>query len=112
MGPVRKQVFESVEKATMLPGPCARFDVPVYIEKAKVHPDHHIQVARAHYSVPNPYLRKHDRMRADRTAVKIYFGTALIKTHSRKSQGRTLDRSRRLLCREGDIRATRHRRAA
>jgi transposase len=84
---IPREVFESIEKATMLPAPSAPFDVPIYIEKAKVHPDHHIQVAHALYSVPNPYLRKHVRVRADRTAVKIYFGTELIKMHPRKPPG-------------------------
>src|SRR5262249_36534938 len=72
---VPREVYETVEKSAMQPPPTTLFDVPIYIEKAKVHPDHHIQVARALYSVPNPYLRKHVRVRADRNTVKIYFGT-------------------------------------
>jgi transposase len=84
---VPREVFESVEKATMKPPPDALFDVPIWIDKAKVHPDHHIQVARALYSVPSPYLRKHVRVRADRAVVKIYFGTELIKMHERQPPG-------------------------
>jgi hypothetical protein len=52
-----------------------------------VHPDHHIQVARALYSVPTLYLHKHVRVRADKKLVKIYFGTELIKVHERKPPG-------------------------
>jgi transposase len=84
---IPRELFESIEKAAMLPPPNAPFDVPVWIDKAKVHPDHHIQVAHALYSVPNLYLRKHVRVRADKATVKIFFGTELIKMHPRKPPG-------------------------
>jgi len=84
---IPREVFLSVEKATMRPPPDALFDVPLWVDKAKVHPDHHIQVAQALYSVPHPYLRKYVRVRADRTVVKIYFGTELIKMHARQPPG-------------------------
>ena len=84
---VPRELFESVEKTTMRPAPASPFDVPMWIERAKVHPDHHIQVAHALYSVPNRYLRKYVRVRADKTQVKIYFGTELIKVHPRKAPG-------------------------
>lgn len=79
-------VFEATEKAAMRPPPDAPFDVPLWTE-AKVHPDHHIQVARALYSVPTLYLRKQVRVRADSKLVRIYFRTALIKTHPRQPPG-------------------------
>jgi hypothetical protein len=84
---VPREVFETVEKTTMKPPPDALFDVPLWVDKAKVHGDHHIQVARALYSVPSPYLHKYVRVRADRTVVKIYFGTELIKMHERQPPG-------------------------
>jgi transposase len=84
---VPREVFELTEKATMLPPPAEPFDVPIWIEKAKVHPDHHIQVARALYSVPTLYLRKSVRARADKQLVKIYFGADLIKVHERQPPG-------------------------
>src|SRR6202012_3135171 len=67
--------------------PDTLYDVPLYVDKAKVHPDHHIEVARALYSVPNRFLRKHVRVRADQKLVKIYFGTELIKMHERQPPG-------------------------
>ena len=82
-----RDAFASTEKATMRPPPDSLYDVPVFIPKAKVHPDHHIQVAHALYSVPHLYLRKHVRVRADRTTVKIYFGTELVKVHPRQPPG-------------------------
>jgi hypothetical protein len=84
---VPREVFESIERPTMRQAPDTVYDVPVYVEKAKVHADHHIQVAQALYSVPNRYLRKHVRVRADRKLVKIYFGTELIKMHERQPPG-------------------------
>ena len=84
---VPREVFESIEKPTMLAPPTDPFDVPLWVEEAKVHPDHHIQVARALYSVPSIYKRRPVRARADKTCVKIYFGTELIKMHERKPPG-------------------------
>jgi hypothetical protein len=74
---VPAELFEAVEKPTMKPAPTTPFDVPDWIDKAKVHPDHHIQVAHALYSVPTRYLRRHVRVRADRS----------IKVHPRKPPG-------------------------
>lgn len=84
---VPREVFENEEKPAMLAPPTAPFDVPLWAEHAKVHPDHHIQIARALYSVPTLYLGKEVRARADKTTVKIYFGTDLIKVHPRKPAG-------------------------
>ena len=84
---VPREVFESTEKPAMLAPPTAPFDVPLWVEEAKVHPDHHIQVARALYSVPSIYGRKPVRARADKTCVKIYLGTELIKMHARQPAG-------------------------
>lgn len=83
---VPREVFEAHERPVMQPPPSELFDVPMWTE-AKVHPDHHIQVARALYSIPTKYLHKTVRVRADRTTVKVYFGSELIKMHPRKAPG-------------------------
>ncbi len=44
-------VFAEVEAPVLLPAPTERYDVPLY-KTAKVHRDHHIQVAKSLYSVP------------------------------------------------------------
>ena len=80
------EVFESEEKSAMLPPPTAPFDVPLWTD-AKVHPDHHIQVVRALYSVPTRYLHRKVRVRADSKTVRIYAGTELIKVHPRQPPG-------------------------
>lgn len=84
---VPREVFEETEKAAMLAAPSVAFDVPLWAEHAKVHPDHHVEIARALYSVPTLYRSKQVRVRADKTTVKIYFGTELIKVHPRKPPG-------------------------
>jgi transposase len=84
---VPREVFESVEKAEMLPPPTEPFDVPRWHDDVKVHPDHHIQVASALYSVPTLYLRKKVKARVDKKLVKIYLGTDCIKVHPRQPPG-------------------------
>jgi transposase len=81
------EVFESMEKAAMLPPPTEPFDVPRWYDDVTVHPDHHIQVASALYSVPTLYLRRKVKARADKTLVKIYLGTECIKVHLRQPPG-------------------------
>lgn len=84
---VPREAFEQEERACMLAPPRAPFDVPVWSD-AKVHPDHHVQVARSLYSVPTRYLGRTARVRADRSTVRIYLGTELIKTHPRVAPGK------------------------
>lgn len=84
---VPREVFEAEELAHLKPAPTAPFDVPRW-SKPKVHPDHHVQVARSLYSVPSLYLGKTLRARADKKTVKLYFGMELVKTHSRVAPGK------------------------
>ena len=88
---VPREVFEEMEQARLLPPPSAPFDVPTWT-KAKVHPDHHIQVARALYSVPTRFIGREVRVRSDRSLVRIYLKAELIKTHPRQPpDGRSTD---------------------
>lgn len=84
---VPRDVYESAERPHMLPPPTEPFDVPVWTE-AKVHPDHHVQVARALYSVPTAYLGRTVRVRLDSSSVRLYLGSELIKIHTRVEPGR------------------------
>lgn len=83
---VPRDEYALVEKPAMLAAPTDRFDVPSFAD-AKVHPDHHIQVARALYSVPTMYLGKRVRVRFDSKTVRIYLATELIKVHARQPAG-------------------------
>ena len=90
---VPREVFEREERPHMLAAPTTPFDVPTW-SVARVHPDHHVQVARALYSVPTRYIGQQVRVRADRSMVRIYIGTELIKAHPRVAQGkRSTDRA-------------------
>jgi transposase len=85
---VPRDEFERVEKAAMLAPPTEPFDVPIWTT-SKIHPDHHIEIAKALYSVPSIYRRNGAlvRVRADRSLVRIYAGTTLVKTHARQPPG-------------------------
>jgi transposase len=83
---VPREAYEAQERSHMQPPPAAPYDVPHWGE-AKVHPDHHVQVLKALYSVPTRYIGKVLRARADRSAVRLYLGTELVKVHARKSAG-------------------------
>jgi len=61
--------------------------VPFWVDKAKVHPDHHVQVAHALYSVPTRHVGKTVRVRLDRTTVRIFLGAEMIKMHGRVGPG-------------------------
>jgi hypothetical protein len=84
---VPRDVFAAEEKAHLAPPPQARFDVPVWSE-AKVHPDHHVQVARSLYSVPTAYIGRRLDARLDSKSVRLYAGTELVKVHARVAPGK------------------------
>ncbi len=84
---VPREVFEQEERARLLPAPDAPFDVPRWAEP-KVHPDHHVQVARALYSVPTRYIGKKLRARVDKRSVRLYLHGELIKCHPRVAPGK------------------------
>ena len=84
---VPREVFEAEEKPLLKPPPVDGFDVPAWSE-AKVHPDHHIAVARSLYSVPSRYVGKTVRVRRDRKTVRVFLGAELIKLHPRVEPGK------------------------
>jgi hypothetical protein len=84
---VPRDVFEAREKPAMRPAPADQFDVPHWTD-AKVHPDHHVQVLKALYSVPTRFVGSRVRVRADRTTVKIYASSELVKMHPRVLPGK------------------------
>lgn len=84
---VPREAFLRLEKPYLLPAPTERFDVPRWSE-AKVHPDHHVQVERALYSVPTKYLGQTLRVRADSRSVRLYRGVELVKMHDKVAPGK------------------------
>jgi transposase len=83
---VPRVVFETEERALLLPAPTTPFDRPVWAE-ATVHPDHHLQFQRALYSVPTQYVGQRVSVRGDQRLVRIYHRHELIKTHPRQAPG-------------------------
>jgi transposase len=83
---VPRDVYERDERPHMQPAPATPFDVPHWCSP-KVHPDHHVQVLKALYSAPTRYIGKTLEARADRTSVRLYLGTELLKVHPRKAAG-------------------------
>jgi len=80
------EVFQTEEHPVLLPAPQTRYDLPHYCNP-KVHPDHHIAVLNALYSVPTAFVGKHVKVRADSHLVKVFHQGELIKVHPRKPVG-------------------------
>jgi transposase len=78
--------FALEEAPHLLPAPSERYDVPVYA-RPKVHRDHHIEVARALYSIPGNLIGSYVDVRADRQLVKVFHRGALVKVHPRQAPG-------------------------
>jgi len=81
------EVFAAEEQPLLAPAPDEPYDLPVYA-CAKVHRDHHIEVAKALYSVPGRLIGQRVEVRADRTLVRIFHRGQLVKVHPRQAPGR------------------------
>lgn len=80
------EVFRLEEQPVLAPAPTAPYDLPVYAT-AKVHRDHHIEVAKALYSVPGNLIGTRVEVRADRRLVRIFSRGQLVKIHPRQKPG-------------------------
>jgi hypothetical protein len=81
------EVFIVEEQPCLLPAPSERYDLPIYAT-AKVHRDHHVEVAKALYSVPGNLIGTRVDVRADRALVRIFARGQLVKVHPRQPPGR------------------------
>ena len=81
------EVFRVEEQPVLAPAPTTPYDLPVYAT-AKVHRDHHIEVAKALYSVPGNLIGIRVDVRADRSLVRIFSGGQLVKIHPRMQPGK------------------------
>jgi transposase len=80
------ELFAAVEAPALAPAPAERYDLPIYAT-AKVHRDHHIEVAKALYSVPGNLIGSRVDVRADRQLVKVFSRGQLVKVHPRTQPG-------------------------
>jgi transposase len=112
------ELFALEEAPHLLTAPPSAYDVPIYAT-AKVHRDHHIEVAKALYSVPGDLIGARVQVRGDRTLVRISHRGQVVKVHPRQAPGgrstdpadlpahktayamRDLDHLRRLAARHG-----------
>jgi transposase len=81
------EVFAAEEQPLLLPAPVEPYDLPIYAT-AKVHRDHHIEVAKALYSVPGRLIGARVEVRADRALVRVFHRGQLVKVHPRQAPGR------------------------
>lgn len=81
-------VFEEEERAHLLPYDGVPYDVPVWRE-VTVHPDHHVSLLYALYSLPSTTCPPGTKLeaRVDRDLVRLYHRGALVKTHPRQPKG-------------------------
>ncbi|HET9894960.1 MAG TPA: IS21 family transposase [Streptosporangiaceae bacterium] len=80
------EVFAAEEAPRLLPAPVFGYEVPVYAT-AKVHRDHHIEVAKALYSVPGDLIGRHVDVRAGSKLVRVWHRGQLVKTRPRARPG-------------------------
>ena len=80
------ELFNLEERPHLLAAPAGRYDLPIYVS-AKVHRDHHIEVAKALYSIPGDLIGQRVDVRADGQLVKVFFRGQLVKCHPRCAPG-------------------------
>jgi len=80
------EAFSVEEQPHLLPAPTDVYDVPVYA-RPKVHRDHHVEVAKALYSVPGNLIGVRVEARADRHLVRLFHRGQLVKVHPRQRPG-------------------------
>lgn len=80
------EVFTAEEQPLLLAAPAIPYDLPHY-GLAKVHRDHHIEVARALYSLPRRFIGQRVEVRADRHLVRVFHRGQLVKVHPRQAPG-------------------------
>jgi transposase len=83
------EVFRVEELSRLRPASTEVYDVPIYTT-AKVHRDHHIEVAKALYSIPGNLIGQRVEVRADRSLVRVYARGQLVKVHPRQQPGRRI----------------------
>ena len=78
--------FRLEEAPVLAAAPSTPYDVPIYAT-AKVHRDHHIEVAKALYSIPGNLIGTRVDVRADRSLVRVFSRGQLVKVHPRQRPG-------------------------
>jgi len=80
------ELFALEEAPRLSPAPSSPYDLPIYATPL-VHRDHHIEVAKALYSIPGNLIGQRVDARADRALVRVFCRGALVKVHPRVAPG-------------------------
>jgi hypothetical protein len=80
------ELFAAEEHPCLKPAPTVPDDVPIYAT-VTVHRDHHIEVARALYSIPGNLIGARVQVRAGRELVRVFHRGQLVKVHPRQQPG-------------------------
>lgn len=79
----RRTRFDALERPALRPLPTQAYEYGQW-KKAKVHPDYHIQVGRAYYSVPYALIGHSLDVRLTERAVEIFHAGRPVATHPRQ----------------------------
>ena len=78
----RRSRFEELERAALKPLPVRAYEFGEW-RKAKVHPDYHIEVSRAYYSVPYALIGARVEVRLTAHRVEVFHAGRLVAAHAR-----------------------------
>jgi transposase len=78
----RRELFETIDKPSLLPLPQTRYQYAEW-KKARVHIDYHIEVDRHFYSVPCQLVRKQVEVRLTAQTMEVLYKGNRIATHRR-----------------------------
>lgn len=80
----RRSRFEDLERAALKPLPVRAYEFGEW-RRAKVHPDYHIEVGRAYYSVPYALIGERVEVRLTAHGVEVFHAGRLVAAHARAS---------------------------
>jgi len=86
-GKSRRELFDNLERATLLPLPVERFELTEW-KKAKVNIDYHVAFRERMYSVPSRYLHEEVWVCATASSVEIQLRGRRIAVHARAGSSR------------------------
>lgn len=81
----RRSRFEALERAALKPLPLRAYEFGEW-RKAKVHPDYHIEVGRAYYSVPYTLIGERVEVRLTAHGIEVFHRGRLVAAHARASE--------------------------
>jgi transposase len=81
----RRSRFEQLERPAMRALPLRAYEFGEW-RKAKVHPDYHVEVGRAYYSVPYRFIGERVDVRLTAQGVEIFHSGTLIAAHARSTE--------------------------